>query len=924
MPPRACGVEKKGLLCYFSNMGKNQVEKRPRSKKRKIITRISWSVFFILVTGFLIILPSIVESIIISRLKSIGLVNPHLIVRNLGLSKLDIHSLTAGDPENPDFMIPTVSFDFSLFGILQGKFRKIGISGMRISIDANEKGMKIKGLRPLAGKGGGGVTGLPFKELVFHSSFLSLTHQGKKILIPFDFEAARVVDLPEPKDTKGEYYTVSGHFFPYGDDVAFNGALDVKTGNGYLNIETENTKLHRFVDDLPAALPFFFESKGNLKSEIFFRSWKIDNWGVSLGTDKLAVTLPGGKLVCGLDLDFDMGPELQPRNIRLKARFGHVNNNALSVDIPFELNVGGENIDELTFELSDLELKKPAGMIIKNIFGSVSGLPGKASITGAFSCEDAHRLLQDFLPLLNVKGKTYMTGEFNIELSVEKSELELKGDGGGDLFVFTPDVNLWLNNLDFSFSISSSGQEIVSDVNVSAKDVRLEYDQYDMHVKKLLSRQRYRRTSTGCGQVQGNLKLLSAEITGKDGLQAEGVNLDFPYLFPFLNKRNSETEKSQSFETGTLNIKALRLADLDVGRVSGNIKQNPRGFDFSGNIHSPVKELEAKVFANIKLIDSEPLANLDFRVGRTAISSGQNLGVLLPALGGIKLSGFVSGSAQLSLADNLLKSRASIKLEDTDVEDHNGAFKCRSINTEIEMKDMLGFTSGFSQELVFDRLEAGSFILNGGRIVFRIENPETIFVEEGEFKFCDGKVLVNPFRYETGREDFKVTLFCDRIDFDKMVNVLLGKQMASGDAELNGIVPLKIAKGVPVFRDGFLYSTPGVGGNLRFKDSGMISGGVLLVEEAMKDFNYDWIKLTMNTEKERLNMLVLVNGMPAQKLPLTYDTKNRDIVRDKKGKRRLHLKGLLLELHFKDIDLKQLLNDGAKIYSIKKKDKTER
>lgn len=908
------------LLCYFSNMGKKRAQKRPTSKKRKIIIRTCWAAFFILIIAFLILLPSIVESVIISRLKNLGVVNPHLNVRSLGIDKLDIHSITAGDPGNPDLMIPTASIDFSLPGIAQGKFKKIEISGMRLAVDAGKEGVEIKGVRVIGGKGGGDVKGLPFKELVFHSSFLKLTHQGKRVLIPFDFKSSRIVDLPEPKETKGEYYSVSGRFFPYGDDVAFNGTLDVKTGSGYISVETENTNLHRLVDDLPAAIPFFFESEGNMKSEIFFRSWKIDNWGVSLGADNFEVTLPGGKLVGGLNLDFDMGPELQPRNIRLKVRLRNVNNKTLSIDIPFELKVAGENIDTLTFDLTDLELKEPAGVIFKNISGSVSGLPGQASISGVFSCEEAQRLFIEFLPLFNVKGKISLNCEFNIDLSGEKSKLELKGKGGGNLFVFTPDVNLWLNNLALSFSISSSGEEIVSAVNASARDVRLKYDQYEIYAEKLISRQRFKRTSAGRDQVKGKLKLLSAEATGKDGLQAEGVDLDFSYRFPFFPGNSTAAEKPGSVETGTLKIKSLRLADLNVGRISGNIKQNPKGFDFSGNIHSPVKGLRAKVTGNLKLADSEPRAFLGIQVGRTVISSGENLNMLLPSLGGIRLSGFVSGSANLSLEDRQLKSSASIRLEDTDVEDDKGAFKCSSIDTEIKIKDMLGFTSGFSQELTFDRLEAGSFILNGGRILFRIENPETIFIEEGEFEFCDGKVLVNPFRFETGMEDFKVTLFCDRIDFDKMVNVVMGKQLASGDAELNGIVPLKIAKGIPIFHDGFLYSTPGVGGNLKFKESGMISGGVLLVEEAMKDFNYDWIKMTMNTEGERLNMLVLVNGMPAQKLPLTYDTKSKDIVRDKKGKRKLHLKGLLLELHFKDIDLKRLLKEGAKIYSIKKKD----
>jgi hypothetical protein len=165
-----------------------------------------------------------------------------------------------------------------------------------------------------------------------------------------------------------------------------------------------------------------------------------------------------------------------------------------------------------------------------------------------------------------------------------------------------------------------------------------------------------------------------------------------------------------------------------------------------------------------------------------------------------------------------------------------------------------------------------------------------------------------------------MTLYCDRINFDEMINALIGEKIADGDADLNGILDIKILKGIPIFQDGYLYSSPGSTGNIKFSQSHAISGGVLLVEEAIKDFDYEWIKVKLNSVKEKLNLTALINGAPAQKLPLTYDTKKKEIVRDKSGKRSLDLKGLLLELRFTDIDLKTLMKGGAKIYFQKKGD----
>jgi len=46
-----------------------------------------------------------------------------------------------------------------------------------------------------------------------------------------------------------------------------------------------------------------------------------------------------------------------------------------------------------------------------------------------------------------------------------------------------------------------------------------------------------------------------------------------------------------------------------------------------------------------------------------------------------------------------------------------------------------------------------------------------------------------------------------------------------------------------VFNNGYLYSEPGTKGNIKIKQSKQISGGVVILEEAMKDFLYHSIKI---------------------------------------------------------------------------------
>jgi len=100
---------------------------------------------------------------------------------------------------------------------------------------------------------------------------------------------------------------------------------------------------------------------------------------------------------------------------------------------------------------------------------------------------------------------------------------------------------------------------------------------------------------------------------------------------------------------------------------------------------------------------------------------------------------------------------------------------------------------------------------------------------------------------------------------------------------------------------------------LQIQDASLISGGMVLVEEAVRDFNYEWVRVKLNSKNNRLDMSVILKGVPAHKLPLEYDSKKKDFVRSKTGKRMVTLKGLTLELKFLDIDLERLLKEGGRV-----------
>ncbi|MDH3922442.1 MAG: carboxylate transporter, partial [Desulfobulbaceae bacterium] len=82
--------------------------------------------------------------------------------------------------------------------------------------------------------------------------------------------------------------------------------------------------------------------------------------------------------------------------------------------------------------------------------------------------------------------------------------------------------------------------------------------------------------------------------------------------------------------------------------------------------------------------------------------------------------------------------------------------------------------------------------------------------------------------------------------------------------------------------DGFLYSSPGQGGSVKVSAFDLLAAGIPkntpqfaqvdFAAEALKNFQYNWVKLILNTEGEDLIMQMQMDGKPVQSLPFKYDS----------------------------------------------------
>lgn len=880
--------------------------KKPVDKKK--LFKILLPAVIVLLFFFFLFLPSLVESYLSDSLKELGLKDPRLTVRHVGINQLDIRRLSLGEPGNPDLIIPTLAMDFSWIDLLKGRVRKIEISGMKLNVAAGKEGITVKGLEPLFNTKSEGKPTLPVNRIEIDSSVIQVDWEGRSLAIPFSLSAV----------TGGadRMVSFSMDLTPYGEAIAVKGTLNMDSGAGAITVAADDAHLEKYFNDFNITFFQWLKSRVQLKAEINVADWGIRDSHISLAIPAFSAGFPGGNLKGSVNLDFKLDQNLLPQDVRMKLRFEGINDKNFKIEIPFDLDIDGSRLDALQFKLAELRFQQPPGICFKDFAGTASLAAGQMQVRGSYECAIDPGFVSWLSPALEMEGKLEIKGNVTVRSNDKGAEWNLDGKGRGKVFLATKNtktIQAGMENLALSFASTGKGTTIKNRLDVELKGVAIQYEDKVFSAGNILSQNSIETADGKNWTGGGRLKMTAARVKQTNGIAAEGIGIDASWQYPF----------TAGLNPGNWAIASLKLGDLDLGKLSGELKQKENGVDFSGTAHTPVEALKIQVNGTCQWL--EPQTGIDallqVEVPEIQITRDSQLSRLHPALTGYRWAGYISGTGTVSFLQGNLTSRARLNLRDLEMESDTGGLKCRGMKAEILFSDLLDFQTGVSQRIDFKSVDVSGMQLNEGHLVFEIISADSIYIEGGEFAFSGGRILLQPLRFDLKGEELKVTLYGDRIDFAKMVNALQGDKIASGGAELNGMITVGLSDGIPVFRDGYLYSTPGVGGNIKFLRSDAISGGVLLVEEAIKDFNYEWIKLKINTNilNDKLNITAYINGVPARKLPLTYDTKSKDIVREKGGKRNLELKGLLLELRFNDLDLKRLMKGGMKIYSQDKK-----
>jgi hypothetical protein len=237
------------------------------------------------------------------------------------------------------------------------------------------------------------------------------------------------------------------------------------------------------------------------------------------------------------------------------------------------------------------------------------------------------------------------------------------------------------------------------------------------------------------------------------------------------------------------------------------------------------------------------------------------------------------------------------------------------INMSLAVPALPEVRSAPDQQLRFAKLSLGDLAVQNGTIDFQVESMQSVLIERVHFAWSGGLVDTQAMRLSRGMEDYRLTFYCDRLNLARVLEQF-GAAAAEGDGSVSGRIPIRYSRGKLSFDDGFLFSTPGTGGKIRVKGTEILTAGIPpdtpqfaqmeLAREALKDYDYSWAKLRLNSEGENLLLQMQMDGKPAKTLPFVYSKNVGGFIRVEAESEGSHFQGIRLDVNFR-LPLNKLL-----------------
>ena len=825
-------------------------------------------------------------------------------VYTVGLSAAEFGDIVLGDTLHPAVSIGSVHADYSLPSLLAKELGQVRINGLALHLEVLDGRIVIPGvdLENLASAQAeepvpqqSSELNLPIRLGNFQVSngLVKITYAGKLFLIPFDLQLNR-----DPAEKTLQIYKLHLLLKPLGEEITLAGTIDLTGNKSVLTLSADSLNMSKF-----AVLAGGQGTNFNLGNTSFRGEVEI-------------ILQPFQLVSANLSID----PELLHFG-ETPVLLGHIVPDAGHA-IYLELkNEGGQLLVKAEGHMS-----QPFSAALE-LHGSVSreqeGMQSFGNIV--IRIAEPMRAENSDRPALVLQSFPDLHGDFILARNksgawkAELKSLDQKQQGSPAQHLHLHYDTISLHSGTPTFAVFGQGTVDADEVEVSlaVPDVQVRYAGAEITMPEAGVQTTYvqkedpdrgRTSSTAFGIALGSIKFTQKGLSGKADISLQGkmaphLTYDLKTLqaegkVTFSNAEIIERDSAVKLAdiagnipwfwpqrgremTGEIKVPRIRWKDLDLGSFKADIKLKDMMYILKGGYKSSLlKGIEPKLSARAGFTDAAYYGEIALQSDMAPFAA-VNLGKFDPTLNNSYFSGELGLDGSLKLKEGGFQGRMQVRLQNGVFDFPEKKYNIRGIDLSILIPALPDLRTAPAQTLHFAEASIGNLVFSNGKLVWQLESMNSVFLEEGLVQWVGGRVFTNAVRFSPDKKEFVVPLFCDRLRLTDLLHQF-GISDAAGEGTVSGRLPLLIGKKTIGFEDGFLYSSPGQGGSVKVSAFDLLAAGIPkntpqfaqvdFAAEALKNFQYNWVKLILNTEGEDLIMQMQMDGKPVQSLPFKYDS----------------------------------------------------
>jgi|GEM_PF-2309303 len=849
-------------------------------------------IIFAAVTGFFIYAPGYLESKIIPDLmKKAGISLFSVHVRNVGISGAELSEVRFGDGLLPGAGIDSVRIDYSPSGLFHRKIERVVLSGISIPLEYRDKSFSIKGLDFENAGDGGSAADLSIGSVAIRNSSLLFSWEDKELDFPFDMDV-----MFTGQDLTPDSFLLK--LSPRGQVVRITGIINDDKKTMSLSFSSEDFLLDAFSDIINDRTGMDAGGLVNfiVSMEASFNPFHVSDLNASLQLNRGDIGYQGVHLAG----NYDDGDRPSPILIRLKS--GDLKSWEFDISRFLISTPVGPIMTTAGGNLSIEEKAISAGAVLQTNLSGIKGDNNSNTSLNGTGITKVPPLRWQVSAVMEkdgpwqvqavvtgpAAGKTPTCG-FTIDGTVISSgtpEVHLNAKARGKDISATyrlkiPSIRIDNKTAILTMSSVTAGglyegpykepEKGRASFSLKVSDIRMDSGSISAKAPETDINGTMSRDPKGNLSVTGDLSFSEAGISVQDqGITVGGISGDMPFQWPF----------RADGRPGNINVGSIRLKELELGEVETAILQKDNGFIFNGKYASRLlPELVMELSGTAGFTGEDKGAAININLPDYKVPPDTDLKIIAPGLKNILFEGSVTLNAGISFSEADPRGKMSVGIKEAQIKAAGNELVLEGISGELNFTDIFSLKSAPKQSLKVSKISFRDLKADNLMADFQVESKESIFIEQCRVNWCQGHVSMQSFRFFPGVNDYSVTFNCDRLNLADIMEQF-GVARATGNGALNGTIPIALSKGRFTFGEGFLYSTPGDGGNIHVTATEALTAGLPpdsdeymqmeIAREALKDFEYEWAKMTLSTEDADMVMKLQFDGKPANALPFVY------------------------------------------------------